>query len=383
LPKLIALRHDLHACPELAYEERHTAGRVLSELSSLPGFDIQKDIAVTGIVATLCREKSGPCVALRADMDALPIEELTGKPYASKNPRKMHACGHDGHTTCLVGAAHLLSEMQDKLAGPVKFIFQPAEEGGAGGEKMCGAGVLKNPDVKAIFALHGYPDKKVGEIGFRPGPILAGGTRFFITVKGRGGHAASPHRTVDPIVIGSHIVVALQSIVSRASDPLQSLVVTVGEFHAGSAPNIIPETVEMTGTIRAFDPQLLQRAAEMVQEISENIAEAHGAEVVVDLRPGYPPLLNDARCARFLQSVGAAILGEPKVDSAIPPSMGSEDFAYYLGEVPGAFWRLGICPQDKEHMPGLHEPTFDFNDDAIATGVRMHCEIALRFANSW
>jgi amidohydrolase len=255
LPSLVQLRHELHAEPELGFEEVNTSRRVLEKLKSVPGVEIRTGVAKTGIVATLGSEKKGPCVALRAEMDALPIEEATGKPYASKVPGKMHACGHDGHTTCAVGAFLVLSKIQDELKGPVKFVFQPSEESVGGARVMCEEGCLENPKVDAIFGLHGYPiagNLRLGEVALARGPAMAGSRGFTIEVKGKGGHAAAPHLCIDPVYIGAQIVNAVQSMVSRSTNPLESMVVSVTRFVAGTARNIIPETALLEGTLRAL-----------------------------------------------------------------------------------------------------------------------------------
>lgn len=383
LPELIALRRELHAHPELGYEEVQTQRRILEQIEKLPGLTVRRDVARTGIVATLGADRTGPCVALRADMDCLPIEEQSGKPYASRVPGKMHACGHDGHVACLVGAARVLSRMADRLGGPVKFIFQPAEEGGAGGERMCAEGALDNPPVRAIFALHGWPTLDVGTVGTRTGPALASTNPFEITIHGAGAHAAYPHRGVDPIVVAAHVIVALQTIVSRNTDPLDSVVVTVGKIEAGTAVNIIPPTATLLGTIRTLNPQTRRRTVERVDHIARHTAEALGARADVEIREGYPALINDDAATRYFLETAQAALGQEVVNAAVPASLGGEDFAYYAEKVPANFWRLGVRPRGQAEYPGLHHPTYDFNDDAISTAVRVHCELALRFAPNW
>jgi len=383
LPDLIALRREIHADPEMGYEEVNTQRRILDRLGKLSGFKVRRDVAKTGVVATLGGEKKGPCVALRADMDCLPIQEETGKPYASRTSGKMHACGHDGHVACLFGAAAVLSRMADQLDGPVKFIFQPAEEGGAGGERMCKEGVLDDPPVRAIFALHGWPTLDVGTVGARIGPSLASTNPFEMTIHGAGSHAAYPHRGIDPIVIASHVVVALQTIVARCTDPLDSVVVTIGKFEAGTATNIIPPCAKLLGTIRNLSPHTRRRSMELVERIARHTAEAHGGRAEILIRDGYPALVNDEGATRYFLDTASKSLGGAAVDPAVPASLGGEDFAYYAEKVPASFWRLGVRPVGQAEYPGLHHPTYDFNDDAIATAVRVHCELALRFAREW
>ncbi len=315
LPELVELRHELHRHPELAYEEIETAARIVAQLQGLPDMELRTGVAGTGVVATLGRQRRGPCVALRADMDALPIQEQGEHAHRSTMPGKMHACGHDGHVTCLVGAARVLAQLGDELAGPVKLLFQPAEEGGAGGKKMCDEGVLDDPPVQAIFGLHGWPDLTQGEIGVRTGGSLASADRLRITVSGVGAHAAYPHQGVDTVLVAAHIIVARQSIASRNTDPLDSVVVTVSQINGGTADNIIPTEVELSGTV---------------------------------------PL-------------------------DIPPVMGAADFAFYAQRVPASFFALGIRPPGRDSYPVLHQPDFDFHDDSIALGVTMHVELVRRF----
>lgn len=382
-PTLVALRHELHSHPELGYEEHETSRRIMSRIEKLPGMSIRSPVAGTGIVATLGAEKRGPCIALRADMDCLPVTEETGKPYASKVPGKMHACGHDGHVTCLVGAATALSRMSERLGGPVKFIFQPAEEGGAGGERMCKEGALENPKVDAIFALHGWPSLDVGMVGARHGPVLASTNPFDVTIHGEGAHAAYPHRGVDPIVIAAHVITALQTIASRSTDPLDSVVVTVGKIDAGTAVNIIPPSAKLLGTIRTLNRETRRRTIAHFERIVTGTAAALGGRAEVNVRDGYPALVNDERAADYFLRTARDALGDANVDGKVPPSMGGEDFAYYAERVPAGFWRLGVRPRGMKEYPGLHHPTYDFTDEAVPVGVRLHCELALRFAETW
>lgn len=378
-PELIALRHEIHAHPELAFEEHETARRITQRLERAGNLKIQTGLAKTGVVATLNGDKPGPCVALRAELDALPITEETGAPYASKIAGKMHACGHDGHATCLVGAAMVLSSLASELPGRVKFIFQPAEESGGGGGILCEEGVLENPTVDAAFALHGWPYMDLGEIGIAPGPAMASTNPWKITIHGRGAHAAYPHRSVDPIVVAAHLVTALQTIASRNTDPLDAVVVTVATIKSGTAGNIIPDTAELSGTIRTLDAGVRSRVIERFTTLAEQTAAAFGAKARVDLGWGYPVLVNDAGAVAHVADVARRVVGAEKVADQLRPSMGGEDFAYYAERVPVAFWRLGVRRGDPAKQATLHQPTYDFPDEAIALGVRMHCEIAQSF----
>ncbi len=385
LPDLIAFRRDLHQHPELAYREERTAAQVLAQLQKIPGIDLRTGVAGTGIVATLAADRDGPCVALRADMDALPIEEQGTMAYRSQVPGTMHACGHDGHTTCLVGAAQVLAACADELKGPVKFIFQPAEEGGAGGKRMCEEGALEGPEVAAIFGLHGAPDMEIGQIFLRTGALLASADEFEIAVEGLGAHAAFPHQGIDTVYIAAQIVVALQTIVARNTDPLDSAVVTVGHIAAGSASNIIPQTARLVGTVRALSEKTRQRTMDRVRQIAEHTAAAFSGRAEVRFaEDGYPATHNDARARTVAQQVvGEALAGTITALELEKPIMGAEDFAFYGQRVPAFMFGLGLRSKGASSHPMLHQPDFDFNDDAIAYGVQMHVEIARRFAEKW
>jgi amidohydrolase len=385
LPEVRALRRDLHAHPELGYEEVRTSARVAETLERLPGFDVRRGLAVTGLVATLDAHKPGPCIALRADMDALPMHEETGLEYSSRHPGRMHACGHDGHTAALVGAAMVLARIRDQLSGPVKLLFQPAEEGGGGGQRMVADGALEDPRVDAVFGAHNWPssEHRFGDVALRSGPFMGGSLDFHIVIHGRGGHAAMPHRAIDPVLIGAHVVTALQSLVSRETDPTETLVVTVSRFNAGSAINVIPETARMDGTVRSLSPRALETAPARLRALAEGIAAAHGARAEVVLVPGYPVTSNDARAAAFACETAAAVFGAERVISDVPPVLGSEDFSFYQLARPGCFYFLGSRPEHLPSVPFCHHPKFDYNDDLLPLAIRMHCELARRFAPNW
>ena len=379
--EITSLRHEIHENPELKYEESGTAERVLKHIRPIEGIEIRTGVAETGVVATLGGERDGPCVALRADMDALPMEETTDVAYRSKVPGKMHACGHDGHTSCPVGAVKVLSEIRDDLEGPVKFIFQPAEEGGAGGKRMCEEGVLDDPKVDAIFGFHGWPDFPQGQVGVHPGAFLASSDTFDITIGGTGAHAAFPHFGVDPIVVASHVVTAIQSVVSRNTDPLQSAVVTVADIKAGTAYNIIPQTATLKGTIRALDEMVRQTTHERVRQIAEKTAEAFGARADVTNRFGYPVTFNHQNACDYAQGVVDGI--EDLAGQDMLPVMGGEDFSFYSERIPAMFLALGVRPLDRDTYPNLHQSDYDFADGAIPHGIRLHTEIARQFASRW
>lgn len=385
LPQIRELRRELHAHPEPGYQEVETSRRVAALIESLPGFELRRNVATTGLVATLDRDKPGPCVALRADMDCLPIQEETSLPYASRRAGYMHACGHDGHTASLVGAALILALLRDQLAGPVKFLFQPAEEGGAGARQMVAEGALEDPHVTAIFGLHNMPATQyaLGDVVLRAGPFMGGTTDFSIVVHGRGGHAAMPHLTIDPIFVGAQIVQALQGIVSRGTDPISTLVITVGKFHAGTATNVIPDSATIEGTIRSLSPATLEGATDRLSRLAESVAAAHGATAEFTIHPGYPVTVNHDHAAAYVAEVARAVAGDGRVNADCDPILGAEDFAYYLQARPGCFYFLGTRPTDVPEVPSCHHPKFDFNDDVLPLAIEMHCEIARRFVTSW
>ncbi len=385
LPRLISLRHEIHAHPEPGYEETLTSAKIRNLLETIPGLRIRTGVGVTGIVATLAADKPGPCVALRADMDCLPLTELNDLPYASRRPGLMHACGHDGHTVCLLGAALVLSQVRDELQGPVKFLFQPAEEGGAGGKRLVEEGALENPRVDAIFGLHNMPMEELldGQIATRSGPFMAASGNFRIVVQGRGGHAATPHLCIDPLYVGAQIVNALQSIVSRQTNPVANGVVSVTVFQAGSANNVIPQTAEIRGTFRSLDTRTHAATAERIAHLARQVAAAFGAGVEVTTDPGYPVLVNDRRCVAYLSQVVKAAGYQSDWRDDLAPVMGGEDFAYYTRVVPGCFWFLGTRQPDQPIPPPCHSPFYDFPDYCIARAVTLHCEIARRFAALW
>lgn len=386
VPDIRALRRDLHAHPEPGHEEVRTAAAVAARLKALEGVSVREKVGgSTGVVAVIGRDRPGPVVALRADMDCLPMTEETGVPYASTRPGFMHACGHDGHTAALVGAAQVLHAIGDELAGPVVLIFQPAEEGGFGGRAMCEDGALEEPHVDAIFGLHNMPVAGLpfGGVGLRPGALMGGGFIFSVKVNGRGGHAAAPHLAIDPILIGSHIVQALQSLVSRRTDPLDTLVVSATKFLAGTTNNVIPDEARIEGTVRSLSPELLRTTPERFRALVEGVAAAHGAKAEVTFKPGYPVTFNDRRATDYVARVAGAMLGADNVDTDYVPTLGSEDFSFYLERRPGAFYFVGTKPPGSGDVPFLHHPRYDFNDEALPRLIGLHVETARRFAAGW
>jgi amidohydrolase len=387
LPHLIELRHDLHAHPELGYEEHRTSRVVQQELEAA-GVDFVGGLAGgTGVVGHLTGEDhDGGAIGLRADIDALPIVEQTNLPYASTEAGRMHACGHDGHTAMLIGAARVLSRIagKTKLPRPVTFVFQPAEEGGAGGRAMVKDGCLSGrqfaPAVGQMYGLHGWPQLPLGVVGTKVGPLLAAADMFNITITGTGSHAAFPHFGHDPVVCGAAMISAIQTIASRSVDPLDSIVVSVTQFHAGRVHNIIEDTATLGGTVRTLLPETQELALKRLKEIATSVAAAHGCEAELDYQVGYPVTLNSDEAVDVFNDVAIDTLGEQRVVEVPHPFMGGEDFSFYCHEVPSCFFILGLLPAGQHEMPALHQPTFDFNDDAIATGVEVFCQLALRDA---
>ena len=368
--KIVALRRDIHREPELGFDTEKTAEKVLAALDGLP-LDIKTGVAENGVVATLGGEGDGPTVGLRADMDALPILEETGLPFASETEGKMHACGHDGHTSMLVGTAHALSGMRERLNGTVKFIFQPAEEGGGGGEVMVREGVAD--DVASIFALHLWPGLPFGKAATKTGPIMAAADAFEMTVRGAGGHGAMPHLTADAITMAAQIVTALQTVVSREVDPVEPAVLTVGEIGAGTAFNVIPETAHLGGTVRTLNEDLRRKMPERIEHLARGVAQGMRGDIDFAYEFSYPVTANDADAADRALGVIGDLLGEENRLELPNPSMGAEDFAFFLQKVPGAFIWLGVG----EDVSGLHTPTFAFDEEILPLGSALLTALAL------
>jgi len=376
------LRHRLHRIPELGYEEFQTAATIRAELDAL-GIEHVDGVpdAPTATIAWI-GDTSKPCVALRADIDALPILEQTGLPYASTIDGRMHACGHDGHIATLVGAASVLKSLARELRVCVKLLWQPAEEGGGGAERLVEAGVLDGrigPKVRAIFGLHGWPGIKVGTVATKPGVLLAATDVFSVTFTGRGCHGAYPHLGLDPIVTAAEAVLNLQQFVSREFDPTDSAVVTVGTFHAGTAVNVIPDTATITGTARTLNDAARRKIQAALERRCAGIAAANDCQVKFNWIEGYPPTVNDPAMADYVASIARATVGNDRFLPVARPSMGGEDFAYYLELVPGCFFLLGVEPPDRDSYPPLHSDHYDFTDAALAVGMKMFVELVRNF----
>lgn len=363
--EITAWRREYHANPELLYDVHQTAASVAARLREFGCDEIVEGIGRTGVVGIINGKggNSGGTIGLRADMDALPITEASGKPWASKNTGKMHACGHDGHTAMLLGAAKYLAETRN-FAGRVAVIFQPAEEGGAGGKAMVDDGLMERFGIDEVYGMHNMPGLEIGEFAIRPGPLLASTDEFDITFKGRGCHAAMPHQGVDPIVTASQCVTALQTIVARNIDPLDSLVISVTQIHAGTAHNVVPDNAVINGTIRCLKPETRQYAAERLEQVARGVAASQGMEVEIKLMTGYPVTNNHAEQTEKSVSVASQVAGDSRVHTDVTPLMGGEDFAFMLEARPGAFIFIG-----NGDTAALHNAAYDFNDEAIPHGA--------------
>lgn len=371
---LTAVRRHLHRHPELSFEEEKTAAFVAEKLEGW-GYEVTRNVGGHGVVGVLRQGNGGRSVAIRADMDALPITEATGVPYASTVPGVMHACGHDGHTTVLLGAAEHLARTR-RFNGTVVLVFQPAEEAGliSGAQRMIADGLFERFPIDAIFGLHNHPGIPVGTILTRSGPMMAAGDTVYLRVRGKGGHAARPHQAVDPIVTAAAIVMALQTVVSRSIDPLAPAVVTVGTIRGGTATNVIPDTAELGLSVRSFTPQTRQRLEERIRAIATHVAAAQGASVEITWEHGYPVVMNSEAETAFAAEVARELVGEHSVGTC-PMLTGSEDFAYFLQHRPGSFLRLG----NGETSGLLHNPGYDFADASLTTGAALWARLAERY----
>lgn len=374
--ELVALRRKLHAYPELSFEEERTSAAVAEWLDSLGMDAVRRGVGGHGIVAELSGARPGPRIALRADMDALPIREETGLPYASQVPGIMHACGHDAHTAMLCGAARLLADRRDRLSGSVRFLFQSAEEINAGAKAMIGQGALDGVDE--IYGLHNLPTLPAGQAGTRFGALMGSVDQFELTVTGRGGHGALPEQCVDPVVAASAIVMALQTAVSRELSPFSPAVVTVGSVHGGASYNVIPERVELAGTVRTFSADVQEQMPERLRRLIERTAEAYRCETELRYTRHVPVLVNDDACVRHAEATIDAVLGRANRIEA-PPVLAGEDFSVYLQRVPGCFFWLGSGPKTEvERAYGLHHPRYTMNEDCLAEGAAVLAAIAIR-----
>jgi amidohydrolase len=377
---VVADRRAIHRSPEMAFHEHETAALVESRLREL-GIPLRSGVGGTGVIGLIDSGRPGRTVLLRADMDALPIQEESSAEYASTNPGVMHACGHDAHTAMLLGAARVLLERRGELAGRVKLMFQPAEEGGAGALRMIEQGLLEDPVVDGAFMLHVNHQLPAGRAATGAGPMLAGANSFTITVEGRGGHASRPQNTVDPVVVAAHVVTALQTLVSRETRPGEPAVLTLGSFNAGTAPNVIPDRAVIQGTIRAYDDDLMRYLERRLEEVAGGVATALRAEARVEYRMHYPPTVNDAAMAELLAGAARTALGTEAVLES-DRIMAAEDFSFVLQRVPGAMLTLGVrAPAWTEPRP-VHTAQFDLDESALPSGVACLASVALEFLSS-
>jgi hippurate hydrolase len=366
-PELTEWRQDIHAHPELGLEEVRTSDIVAAKLAEW-GIDVHRGLAKTGIVGTLKVGNSSRAIGIRADMDALPMEEANDFPHRSKHPGKMHACGHDGHTTMLLGAAKYLAETRN-FDGTIHFIFQPAEEGFGGGRMMVEEGLFEKFPCQMVFGAHNDYEIPLGELAAAVGPVNAASDRFWITIDGKGGHAARPHQTIDPVTIGAHLVLALQTFVAREINPADNAVLSITQFHAGSTGNVIPPQARLNGTVRTREPGVQDLMERRMAEITAGVAATFGATAVLDYSRGYPQVINAAAPTDAAQRAGAKLLGETHVRTTLPIRMGGEDFSYMANAVPGCFVRIGQRGADGRGATPVHHPAYDFNDALLPIGV--------------
>jgi hippurate hydrolase len=378
--ELQQIRRDLHAHPELCYEEQRTADVVAAKLTEW-GIPVIRGLGLTGVVGIIKNGSSQRSIGLRADMDALPMQEVNTFPHASRHPGKMHACGHDGHTAMLLGAAKHLAEHR-QFDGTVYVVFQPAEEGGAGARRMIEDGLFEQCPMDAIYGMHNWPGIPSGHMSVVEGPMMASSNEFYLTIKGKGAHAAQPHKGIDPVMVAVQIAQSWQTIISRQKSPLDTAVLSITQIHAGSATNVIPDEAKMVGTVRTFTTPVLDMIESRMGEIARHTAAAFGAEVEYRFRRNYPPLVNHAAETRFAVEVMKEVVGADKVDDNVEPTMGAEDFAFFLQAKPGCYIFIGNGEGD--HRDGghglgpcvLHNGSYDFNDNLLPVGASFWVRLA-------
>jgi len=375
--ELVALRRDFHMHPELGFQEVRTSKIVGDYLESL-GLEVKRGVGGTGVVGLLRDKGKGKTVMLRADMDALPVHELNDVSYKSQSDGVMHACGHDGHTAMLLIAAKILVKHKDEIKGNIKFVFQPCEETMPGGAKaMIDDGVLENPHVNAAFGIHLTSSVPTGRIGIREGAMMAAGDKFVVDVMGKGGHGAKPHLTVDPIVISSYVIQALQTIVSREVNPIEAIVLTIGEIEGGTAFNVIPSDVRFTGTVRTFNESLHKEIPTRMERIIKGVCQAFRAQYKLDYQAGVPALVNDSAKAKLVKSIAEKVVGKEHIVDY--QTMGYDDVSYFLQEVPGAYYVIGSGNKDRGTDYPHHNPRFNIDEDSLPIGAEMHIRVALGF----
>lgn len=373
LPEIISARRHLHQHPELSWQEKETAAFIRKFLAPL-NMELRTSDGFYATVAIIRGAKPGPTVGLRADIDALPITEKSDLPYRSQNVGCMHACGHDGHTAVLLGATKILAELRPALRGNIICVFQPAEEHNGGGRTLLASNLLNGLDIGAFFALHAWPYLPAGTIGVRRGAMMSAIDDFEVIIHGKAGHAAHPLAAIDPVLISAHVITALQSLVTRERHGADPAVISVTMIHGGTADNVIPAEVRLAGTIRTLNAETRERMTRRFTEIVEGVARTFGGGAEVKIEPGYPALVNDDRMTALVEKVAGEVVGSPQVVELKEPSMGGEDFAYYLQKYSGAMFRLGVGPASP-----LHADSFDFNDEALETGMVMMAGLAVQF----
>ncbi|GJI98003.1 hydrolase [Duganella caerulea] len=374
------IRRDLHAHPELCYEEQRTSDIIADKLSEW-GIPVIRGLGLTGVVGIIKHGSSKRAIGLRADMDALPMQEVNTFAHASRHPGKMHACGHDGHTAMLLGAAKHLAEHRN-FDGTVYLVFQPAEEGGAGARRMIEDGLFEQCPMDAIYGMHNWPGAPAGTMSVVEGPMMASSNEFYVTVKGKGAHAAQPHKGIDPVMVAVQIAQSWQTIISRQKSPLDTAVLSITQIHAGSATNVIPDEAELVGTVRTFTQPVLDMIEQRMGEIAQHTAAAFGAEVEFKFRRNYPPLVNHPAETKFAVEVMKSVVGADKVDDNVEPTMGAEDFAFFLQAKPGCYVFIGNGEGD--HRDGghglgpcvLHNGSYDFNDNLLPIGASFWVRLA-------
>ncbi|MET3136070.1 amidohydrolase [Undibacterium sp. GrIS 1.2] len=378
--ELQQIRRDIHAHPELSFEEHRTSDVVARKLQEW-GIPVIRGLGITGVVGIIKNGSSQRAIGLRADIDALPMQEFNTFPHASKNEGKMHACGHDGHTAMLLGAAHYLSQHKE-FDGTVYVIFQPAEEGGGGAKRMMDDGLFEQCPVEAVFGMHNWPGAAVGSFGVTSGPMMASSNEFEVVVKGKGAHAAQPHKGIDPIMVAVQIAQSWQTIITRNKSPLDTAVLSITQIHAGSATNVIPDEASLIGTVRGFTTSVVDLLENRMRAIAEHTAAAFDASVEFSFKRNYPPLINHARETAFAVDVMRSIVGDERVDAQVEPTMDAEDFAFMLQAKPGCYVFLGNGDgehRDMGHGLGpcnLHNPSYDFNDDLLPIGATYWVRLA-------
>lgn len=377
---LVKIRRHIHENPEVGYKEYETADYIC-EILDQAGIHYKRNIAITGILAEIKGEKDGPTVLLRADMDALNMEEMRSWEHTSKNKGVMHACGHDGHIAWGIGAMLILKKMENKIKGTVKCIFQPAEEGGGGAKKAIEEGILENPKVDAVFGAHVWPPLDTGVIGVKYDGIMAAPAFFSIKVKGKGGHSASPHETIDPISIGAQIYMGLQTIISRSTTPTEPVVLSVTQFHSGTAHNVIPDDAVLAGSVRTVTKTMSSFMATKMEEVARGIAKANGGDIDFSFQTYYPPVINDTEMVHHLKKSASKIVGEEKIKVLQQPSMAGEDFAYYLQKVPGTFFFVGTKNEEAGIDKPLHNPYFTLDEKVLKIAAAVMAQATLDYMN--